>query len=68
MKYGGVALDCDQDGDFYRCPNCKIRIVVFKKMSEKELVKIVREALDRIDGYGIEMRDLVERIDGAKTP
>ena len=30
----GIALDCPEDGIFYKCPSCNYRIVSFKKGAE----------------------------------
>ena len=27
----GIAMDCDEDGTFFSCPECKVRIVVYVK-------------------------------------
>ncbi len=31
MKNNGIALDCPEDGVFYKCPSCNYRIVIFPK-------------------------------------
>ncbi len=31
LKEDGIALDCPEDGVFYKCPSCNYRIVIFPK-------------------------------------
>jgi len=36
MEDEGVAMDCPEDGRFFSCPACKVRIVVYAQKEELE--------------------------------